>query len=132
MLRDYGLLTVLDAPALGLLVEAFADYVTAREVVEGKRCGLCGREMRAKRPCPRAIDELGNHDAGTRYYTTRTESGSVMIRPHPAAAEKDAAYRRFVKLLVEFGSTPAARARVSAAASESEADPAEEFVRGLG
>lgn len=128
LLREQGLLTVLDAPALGLLVEAFGDYLEARDVVEGRRCGMCGASMRSPRPC-RSGD---GHDPGSRYYTTKTETGSVMIRSHPAAAELDGAWRRYTKLLLEFGATPAARSRVSAAAPATAADPAAEFLDALG
>jgi P27 family predicted phage terminase small subunit len=146
LLRQNGLLTVIDAPAFGLLVEAFADYIAAREVLDGVRCGLCGKSMRSRGPCTapaepptmRLTDRLvgpasRRHMAGSRYYSTRTESGSLMVRPHPAMAEKDAAWRRFTRLLTEFGSTPAARARVHATpAGGGEVDPAEEFASGLG
>jgi phage terminase small subunit len=145
LLQQNGLLTVLDAPALGLLVDAFADYVHAREVLDGERCGLCGRPVKSRVPCSAPAEpptmRLGDrmpgpssrrHMPGSQYYTTRTESGSLMVRPHPAAAEKDAAWRRFTKMLIEFGSTPAARARVSAAPAGAAIDPAEEFASGLG
>ena len=146
LLRSNGLLAVIDAPALGLLVEAFADYIAAREVLDGIRCGHCGRSMRSRVPCTapaapptmRLTDRLvgpasRRHEPGGRYYATRTESGSLMVRSHPAAAEKDAAWRRFVKLLTEFGSTPAARARVHSTPDPgAEIDPAEEFASGLG
>lgn len=143
LLREQGLLTVLDAAALGLMVESFGDYLDARDLLEGKRCGLCGAPMGDRRPCSapasapamevdgKAGPSSRRHQAGGRYYTTRTETGSLMVRPHPAAAEKDAAWRRFVKLLIEFGATPAARSRVSAMVPAS-VDPAAEFLNGLG
>jgi P27 family predicted phage terminase small subunit len=73
-----------DNPAFMLLAEALADYLVARNQIE----------------------EDGP------YYTTETEQGSVMIRSHPAVADRNDAWRRARLALVDFGGTPSARTRV--------------------
>lgn len=146
LLRDQRLLTVLDAAALALLVDAYGDYLEASDLVTGKACGFCGQPVHSKRACTAsaAVEILPDeeeraqragrivvtleHEGGARYYTTRTKEGSLMIRPHPAMAIRQDAWKRVVGLLREFGMTPSARTRVSAGEA-SDADPLDEFLR---
>ena len=57
-----------------------------------------------------ANDELKD---GTTYETL-TQSGGVVIRPRPEVMMRSDAFRRYRAMLVEFGLTPSARAKVSA------------------
>lgn len=120
-----GLITTLDTMALGLLVNAFGQYLAALDVVEGRACGLCGRSLSSKVACSSGE----SHYRGDGYYTTRTKEGSLMIRRHPAMASAEAWHDKLSVLLGSFGMRPADRGRVSAAGAP-EADPVEEFLRG--
>jgi P27 family predicted phage terminase small subunit len=93
------ILTELDAEALALLCDAYADYLEARAIVA--REGLT--------------------------YESATESGGTMIRPRPEVDMKARAWARVEKMLSNFGATPAARAKVHAAA-EGDLDPFESFL----
>lgn len=145
LLQAQRLLTVLDAAALALLVDAYGDYLEASDLVTGKACGFCGQPVHSKRACTAsaAVEVLPDeddgqqhvgrivvtleHEGGARYYTTRTKEGSLMIRPHPAMAIRQDAWKRVVGLLREFGMTPSARTRV-AASDTPDADPLEQFL----
>lgn len=138
LLRGQNVLTVMDAGALAMLVDAYGDYLEASELVAGAACGRCGLPLSSSERCP-AIDledglaELieGAHSPGRRYYTTRTKEGSLMIRPHPAMAVRQDAWKRVVAMLDRFGMSPSARSRVMKTES-AEADPFEDFLRGPG
>jgi P27 family predicted phage terminase small subunit len=121
-----GLITQLDAMALGLLVNAFSRYLAALDVVEGRSCGLCGRSLRSARAC--SSGEA--HFPGDPFYTTRTKEGSLMIRRHPAASEATEWHDKIVALLGRFGMDPADRSRVSAGESGPAEDPVESFLGG--
>jgi P27 family predicted phage terminase small subunit len=84
-LIEAGTLTVADGANLILLLEAWSQYIEAGELVE---------------------------KAGGPIYETRTETGSIIYRPHPAAALRSEAHRRFTSLSARFGMTPADRLRV--------------------
>lgn len=129
LLRDHRVLTVMDAAALALLVDAYGDYLEASDLIGGRACGHCGRPIADKRACT-AEAIFGAHEPGDRYYTTRTKEGSLMIRPHPAVTVRQDAWKRVVGMLAQFGMTPAARARVAAAADPADVDPMEAFFRG--
>ena len=60
------------------------------------------------------------------YYESVSNSGSVVIKKHPAMTHRADAMRRAQSLLVEFGLTPVARARVAAAAGL-DTNPFDEF-----
>lgn len=126
LLGDQRLLTSLDTAALGLLVDAFGDYLEASDLVAGRMCGLCGLPMTSKVECTspaewetdpvteeRVLVREG-HLPGRRYYTTRTKEGSLMIRPHPAVTDRKDAWERVLKMLTHFGMTPATRGKVTA------------------
>ena len=89
------LTTVADGPALQLLTEALAEWAEARRAV---------------------------HLAGFTYETT-TMTGDVMRRPNPEVSIAADAWRRALKMLTEFGLTPASRSKVSALGGEDGKDP---------
>ena len=78
-----GVMTHADGPALELLVDAYAEWRQARDVVE---------------------------DLGATY-ESETEHGSI-VRARPEVAIAADAWRRCKAMLVEFGATPAARTKV--------------------
>jgi P27 family predicted phage terminase small subunit len=85
-LHDMQVLTEADATALELLVEAYATYRNAQDVIA--KNGLT--------------------------YQTTTQAGDQMIRPRPEVAIQADSWRRIHKMLIEFGLTPAARTKVEA------------------
>lgn len=99
LLDRMGILTEVDALALEMLCEAYADFLAASATL---------REL------------------GSDYYETTNQSGSTMYRAHPALAKKQDADRRIRGWLAEFGMTPSARSRVKAD-GEQEEDPAEAY-----
>jgi P27 family predicted phage terminase small subunit len=90
------LLTRLDQTALGLLCDALADYLLAREVVN--QAGI---------------------ETGTRFVSV-TESGNVI--QHPAVGVANRKWDMVLKLLREFGMTPSARASLHLDGEENEDD----------
>ena len=90
----------MDTVALGLLVVAFGDWLTARQVLETEG----------------------------RYYRTVGRDGAEMVRAHPAGDDEADAWRRVRLVLKDFGLDPADRARVSTG-SLADADPVEAFLR---
>lgn len=144
LLQDQRVLTVMDAASLAMLVDAFGDYLEASDLVAGVACGFCGDPLASKRPCTAAIEVEAEADAGAertvvrlphepgrRYYTTRTKEGSFMIRPHPAMAVRQDAWKRVVGLLGHFGMTPATRAKVTVG-GPAERDPMTELLEDFG
>lgn len=97
------LTTVADGPALQLLTEALAEWADARRAV---------------------------HLAGLTYETT-TMTGDVMRRPNPEVAIASDAWRRALKMLTEFGLTPASRSKVSALGENDGKDPFEEMMNDM-
>lgn len=93
-----GLITQMDAMSLGLLVDAFGEWLVARAV----------------------IDKEG------RYYETFGPSGR-MVRVHPAVADEENAWKRTAGMLGKFGMNPSDRSRVSAGKPESD-DPVGDFL----
>lgn len=85
VLEGMGVLTVADEFALEQLVEVYAEWRTAMEVVACE---------------------------GTHYETT-TAGGGSLVRAHPAVAMRSDAARRLQSLMSEFGLTPASRSKVS-------------------
>src|SRR5690349_4468004 len=76
LLDRMGILTEVDALALEMLCEAYADFLAASATLK----------------------ELGSD-----YYETMNQSGSIMYRAHPALAKKQDADRRIRGWLAEFG-----------------------------
>lgn len=98
-LDQFGVLTAWDAEALEQLCENYAEILELRE----------------------DIRENG------RFQEVRTKSGDVMERCRPAATLLADAERRFRGMMVEFGLTPSARARVHGNQSDDNSDPAEAY-----
>lgn len=98
LLEDMGILATVDAVAIEMLCEAYADFVAA-------------------------ADELKS--LGSDYYETVTKEGSVMYRAHPALAKKQDADRRLRGWLAEFGMTPSARSRVKLGGDADKTEDAE-------
>ena len=94
VLENMGVLTIADEFALEQLVEAYADWRQAHEVIA----------------------------AESTHYVTESSTGGTMIRAHPAVAMRSDAGRRFHSLLSEFGLTPASRSKVSVATGGVEQD----------
>jgi len=95
-----GLLTELDAFALELLCENYAEILTLRQDVT---------------------------TAG-RYQAVTTATGDKMERARPAAAMLADAERRFRGMMSEFGLTPSARSRIETTDdADRDADPAEAY-----
>jgi P27 family predicted phage terminase small subunit len=101
--EELGVLTAADGPALELAARA------AAEIVE----------------CERRIRKDG------RFYSTKSEGGPAMVRPHPAVRVSAAAEQRLITVLAHFGLTPSSRAKVQTAPKQ-ELDELEswEVIRG--
>jgi len=100
LLVQMQVMTGADPVALGLLCDALADYMAARQVVERKG----------------------------RTFETQGDAG-LMVRRRPEVDIAADAWRRAKLMLTEFGLTPAARAKVSAA-DVGPVDPLEEWEQG--
>lgn len=100
LLDDMGVLTKVDALALELLCEAYADFLAA------------ANELKAQ---------------GSDYYETMSQTGSTMYRAHPALAKKQDADRRIRGWLAEFGMTPSARSRVKGDGEKTDEDAAAKY-----
>jgi P27 family predicted phage terminase small subunit len=95
LLDAMGVLADVDAMALELLSEAYADYLAARAELKS---------------------------FGSETYTTDTASGK-MYRSHPAVAQRNDADRRIRGWLAEFGMTPSSRSRVKTDGQDDQVDP---------
>lgn len=100
ILDQMGLLSDVDALAIEMLCEAYADYLAAVQ----------------------ALKEFGSD-----YYQTVNQSGGVMHRAHPAVAVKQDADRRIRGWLAEFGMTPSSRSRVRAEGDGDDEDAAKRY-----
>lgn len=101
-----------DPMAVGLLCDALAEYVEARDQYLAD--GLTYDSKRV---------EKDNDDGST--------TVSIMKRAHPAVGIAADAWRRAKVMLTEFGLTAASRAKVSVA-DPGPADPLEAWERGRG
>lgn len=127
MLGEQRILTVMDAMALAMLCDAFADYLEAGDElarlrrIQEAEAALDGDDVRIASwfPLARIPDTAALGKTG------------VTIREHPAVKRRERAWMRVSRMLSEFGMTPSARARVAAAAEESK-DPTEAFLEGSG
>mgnify|MGYP000935816214 CR=1 FL=1 len=96
ILDRIGVLTEADALALERLCDCYSDILASRELIE--RDG--------------------------RTYRTVNESGQELMKANPAVAQLRAAESAFRSYLIEFGLTPAARSKVTAAPdANKKADP---------
>jgi P27 family predicted phage terminase small subunit len=98
ILRGMGVATTADRVALGMLCDALAEYVTARDIAR---------------------------EAGATFETTN-EHGGMMVRAHPAVGIASDAWRRVRLMLNDYGLTAAARSKVSSASIEN-ADPFDQW-----
>jgi P27 family predicted phage terminase small subunit len=98
LLGDAKVLTVMDVLALGLLVDAFSDYLEAKRVIEKE--GL--------------------------FYAQVTDQNGIIKRAHPAVQVRDNAWARLERILGKFGMNPADRSRVKVA-TEKQQDPFESW-----
>ena len=96
VLLGMKLCTAADGPALMLLTETMAEWAEARQAV---------------------------HTRGLTYDTT-TVSGGTMRRPNPEVAIAADAMKRALRMLTEFGLSPASRGKVSALGEEEEENDA--------
>ncbi|MGI4822261.1 MAG: phage terminase small subunit P27 family [Janthinobacterium lividum] len=103
VLLSMKLCTVADGPAMQLMTEALAEWAEARQAVY--REGLV--------------------------YETTTESGSLMRRANPEVAQAADAMRRAMRMLTEFGLTPASRSKVSALGGKDGGDPFDEIMNDM-
>lgn len=100
LLEGMGIISTVDAIAIEVLCEAYADFLAA------------GEELKS---------------LGSPYYRTKTESGAVMHRAHPAQAARRDADARVRAWLSEFGMTPAQRSKIKLGSPKKSEDPAEKF-----
>ena len=94
-----NVITEADDFALQLLVEAYSDYVSARDFL---------------------------YNASGKYqptYETITQTGSKIERPLPQVSMAADAWRRVLTMLAEFGITPAARSRVTTLLNKDNKNP---------
>lgn len=102
ILLHMKLVSVADGPAMQLLTENLAEWAEARQAV---------------------------HSSGL-VYTTVSDSG-VMYRPRPEVAIASDAMKRSLRMLTEFGLTPASRSKVSALGGEDNSDPLADIMRDM-
>ncbi len=95
-----GVLTAIDEKALELLIDAYCEYIQAREVVD--REGMT--------------------------YTTCTKTGDTMRRALPEVAIAADAWKRIRTMMAEFGMTPSSRTRITVKPPEA-VDPMEDFLK---
>lgn len=100
LLTDQRVLTVMDSMALGLLVDAFEDYLAS------------GEDIATEGP----------------YYWSKTEGGGSIRRRNPAVEDRKDAWLRIERMLGKFGMNPSDRAKVKITA-EAEEDPIDKWMR---
>ena len=103
VLLNMKVVTSADGPALMLLTETLAEWAEARQAVH--RIGLV--------------------------YEMPTESGALMRRPNPEVAQASDAMKRALRMLTEFGLTPASRSKVSALGDGEGSDPFAEMMNDM-
>ncbi|SFD42707.1 phage terminase small subunit P27 family [Roseivivax sediminis] len=101
-----GIVTELDRAALAAYCQAYGRWVSAEA----------------------ALSRMAERDAATDGLIIRTKAGNAIQNPLVGAANK--AMADLVRYAAEFGLTPSARSRVSAAALDDPDDPFAEFETG--
>lgn len=86
-LSALGVLTIADGPALELLADVLTEYRAARDVVQSQGST----------------------------YKCRTKNNGLLTRIRPEVRIAESAMKRSLAMLTEFGLTPAARVKVTAA-----------------
>lgn len=89
-LEAMGVLTIADGSALELLADVLTEYRAARDVVQTKGAT----------------------------YSCRTKNNGQMTRIRPEVRIAESAMKRALAMLTEFGLTPAARTKVTAAPTD--------------
>src|SRR6476659_7495080 len=100
LLMKMGCFTNVDALGLCQLVEAYVEYREAKAELES---------------------------VGSSYYTVETKDGGHVIRLHPAVTVVRDCDRRIRAWLIEYGKTPAARARLKVESDQRNEDPSEKY-----
>ena len=109
MLRDAGLLSDLDTTALALYCTAYANHVDAQAMLQGP-VGFCPNcdpreEREGKAGCVPPFHSLAEYG--------RVIKGRLgKVGPSPYVALADKAMTQMVRILGEFGMTPASRSRI--------------------
>lgn len=101
-LDEAGVLSPLDQVALALLVIDISEFIAARNIVDAAAAAEDGCK-----------------------FVTKTDKGNII--QHPAVGVANKAHAKIVKLLQEFGMTPAARAGLKLAGKPKADDPLKEF-----
>lgn len=133
LLSGQNVLTTMDALSLAMLVDAYGDYLEASDLIRGRACSDCGRRLHK-------ADAICSTPApGRRYYTSSsTVRGEdeddepvtrVIIRAHPAMAERKDAWKRVCALIDRFGMNPVSRPKVGRSAPV-DVDPMDELLDG--
>ena len=99
MLTVNGVLTIMDMPAFALLCDHYGTYMEVREIIQRE-----GYQI-----------------------TEETKQGSITKR-HPLLGTLNETHGRVIKLLTEYGMTPASRGKVGAV--EARVDPLEGLLSG--
>lgn len=102
-LLNMKVVTADNGPALELLTETLATWAEARQAVH--RLGLV--------------------------YETETQTGDTMRRPNPEVAIASDAMKASLRMLTEFGLTPASRSKVSALGGGGESDPLDDIMKDM-
>lgn len=99
-LNCMGVITTLDGMALELLIGAYVEWRSHRDILEKEG----------------------------ETYTTISATGDKLIKAHPRVAMMADAWKRLRGMMAEFGMTPASRSKVNAG-GPGEVNPIEEFMK---
>lgn len=125
-LADAGLLTALDTTALALYCEAYARWLEARAILDGPvgRCANCDPSRQPEQAgLPACVPPRHTaHPYGT---IVRNRLGAITPSPYLRIASDAGA--QMIKLLAEFGMTPASRGRIPREQPESKRRPAPDW-----
>jgi P27 family predicted phage terminase small subunit len=109
-------ITKADGLALELLVQAYDEYMDARDLIRGVA------ELKVFQ------GQLVEQKDGL-VYESISATGTKMIRAHPAVGIAENAWRRVATMIAEFGMTPSSRTKVSVVGSADGEDPFDAFLR---
>lgn len=127
VLDEMGVLTVADTDALALLVDVYAEYLDAKDIV--RREGMTYESYSVKADTRSVL--IGERDPDEDEDPLDADAVTRMIRPRPEVRIADSAWRRARAMMQEFGLTPSARTRVKGD-PKSEEDEFESFLTGGG
>jgi P27 family predicted phage terminase small subunit len=112
-----GVITKADGLGLELLVQAYDEYMDARDLIRGVA------ELKVFQ------GQLVEQKDGL-VYESISATGTKMIRAHPAVGIAENAWRRVATMIAEFGMTPSSRTKVSVAGGADGEDPFDAFLAG--